>query len=354
MIALVDVEAELALFTEGIAGQYYHIKPASEFSSRRIELPPDQAALAMDTVYVPESMDHPDPSAYRVVVMQQLGLREFGTLTFNIGVARARIPALAELEMPTHRVRESDFSVFFQHVELPRVLSRLFTCCERARVVARLLVRYPGLERHLRRFRDVQHAGYLPFAITDLPALIDAFDVAADGLHRDLLVDATGLLEPALARLDRLLQSGADVYDAAAIAFDLYQRWTTELDYPAAEILDEQRNVPEDALEWMQREARLEDWEESLESMEQSLQLQMPEGAEVDAVASDNLEDASIREQQIDIRSLSDERDNLKRRLDMERSAIRDALGPVKPTARSYRYDEWDYLHHRYLRHFCR
>ncbi|MFV2090691.1 MAG: nitric oxide reductase activation protein NorD, partial [Pseudomonadales bacterium] len=29
-------------------------------------------------------------------------------------------------------------------------------------------------------------------------------------------------------------------------------------------------------------------------------------------------------------------------------------LGPVKPTARSYRYDEWDYLHHRYLRHFCR
>ena len=38
----------------------------------------------------------------------------------------------------------------------------------------------------------------------------------------------------------------------------------------------------------------------------------------------------------------------------MERAAIRDGLGPMRPLARSYRYDEWDYLNHSYLRHWCR
>ena len=65
MVALVDVEAELALFPEGIAGRYYHIKSTSEFSGRRIDLPPDEAAVALDTIYVPDTMDSRDPAAYR-------------------------------------------------------------------------------------------------------------------------------------------------------------------------------------------------------------------------------------------------------------------------------------------------
>jgi nitric oxide reductase NorD protein len=356
MLALVDVEAELALFTEGIAGRYYHIKSTSEFSGRRVELPPDEAAVALDTVYVPDTMDSSNPAAYRVVVMLQLGLREFGTFNFNLETARVRIPALTALEVPSHRVRESDFTLFFHHVALPGLLRRLFSCCERVRVVAGLLARYPGLQRHLADFREEQHAGFQPQAVNDLAALMDAFDLATDGLPESLLIDTTDLLEPSLALLDNLRKPQADVYDSAGIAYELYETWTGELGYPSAEALTEELEVTEDGLEWMQREARLEDWEESLKKMEDNLQmqLQMPEGAEVDAIAADDLEDASIREEQIDIRSLSDDRDNLKRRLDMERSAIRDALGPVKPMARSYRYDEWDYHHHKYLRHWCR
>ena len=44
MIALTDVEAELTLFAEGISGNYYHIKPVSEFSSRYLTLPEETAA----------------------------------------------------------------------------------------------------------------------------------------------------------------------------------------------------------------------------------------------------------------------------------------------------------------------
>ena len=38
MIELAEVESRLALFAEGIAGRYYHIKPSSEFASRRLAI----------------------------------------------------------------------------------------------------------------------------------------------------------------------------------------------------------------------------------------------------------------------------------------------------------------------------
>jgi len=354
MIALVDVESELTLFAEGIAGRYYHIKPTSEFSSRQIELPADRATMAIDTVYVPDEMSYTDSAAYRVLVMLQLGHREFGTFHFDIETATARIPDLARLDGPERRVRESDFSVFFRHVTLPAILQRLFYTCERTRILSRLLARYPGLGRHLSRYRDFQHQTQDELFVSGFLELLEAFDLAADGVNGDLLVDGTGLLEPALLALDALREPDRDVYDSAALALGIYQAWSnlfalSETDPAAAE-----HRLDEDALEWLQREARMEDWEESLNQMDQSLHLEISEGTEVDAAQVEDLDDATIREEQIDIRTLTDDRDNLKRRLDMERSAIRDALGPVNPESRSYRYDEWDHLHHQYLRHWCR
>ena len=352
MIALVDVEAELALFAEGIAGRYYHIRPTSEFSSRHIELPADQAAMATDTVYVPDELAHSDRAAYRVLVMLQLGQKEFGTYLFNMGQALERIPVLATLEHPEQRIRESDFSVFFRHVPYPALLKRLFSACERVRITARLLNRYPGLKPHLLRFRGHQ-SGELPgLPISNFAELLEAFDLAADGVSPGFLDDATGLLAPVLTELETLKQPAPDVFDAASLALRIYLSWTSL--FAVQEIPGTPLTLDDDALEWMQREARLEDWEEALDAMDQSLQLELSEGTEVNARQEDELDDASIREEQIDIRSLTDERDNLKRRVDMERSAIRDALGPVSPNARSYRYDEWDYLHHQYLRHWCR
>ena len=50
MIELTSVESRLALFAEGIAGRFYHIKPTTEFNSRRLTLASDQAALTNDTL----------------------------------------------------------------------------------------------------------------------------------------------------------------------------------------------------------------------------------------------------------------------------------------------------------------
>ena len=357
MVALIDVEAALTLFAEGIAGSYFHIKPASEFGSRQFDLREEQTAMAADTVYVPDELDYPDSAGYRVLVMLQLGQKEFGTYRFQLATATTRIPALADLPTPAARMRASDFALFFAHAPHPGFLKRLFLDAEQVRISARLLERYPGLARHLTRYRQHRFADLTAAGgsvlIDDAFGLMEAFGLAADGFPREQLDDATGLLAPSLAALDTLTSEQADVYDAASVALEVYLACRDLL--PSADALAELPAIPDDdALEWMQREARLEDWEDNLDKIDQILQIELPEGSEVDAALVDALDDAGIRQENIDIRALSDERDNLKRRLDMERSTIRDALGPANPATRSYRYDEWDHLGHRYLRHWCR
>ena len=84
------------------------------------------------------------------------------------------------------------------------------------------------------------------------------------------------------------------------------------------------------------------------------LTVEMLEDEGIDALQRDNMGEGDIREEAIDLRSLKNERDMQSRRIDMEHSAIRDALGENRTGTRSYRYDEWDYLTHRYLPRWCR
>ena len=353
MVALIDVESALTLFAEGIAGEYYHIKPTSEFGSRQFTLEDDQTAMAVDTVYVPDELDYPDAAAYRVLVMLQLGQKEFGTYRFALATAIERIPALAELAAPDARIRASDFALFFAHAPHPGVLKRLFLACELRRITARLLTRYPGLTGHLTRYRQHRFDLTGAFPIDDVFSLIDAIELVANGVPASAMDDATGFAEPALQALDRMQSEDADVYDAAAVALELYLSCLPLLPPPDA-MAELPATSEEDALEWMQREARMEDWEESLDQIDQTLFLEMLEESEVEAGNADALENATLRDENVDIKALSDERDNLKRKIEMERSSVRDALGQATPGTRSYRYDEWDHLGHRYLRAWCR
>ncbi|MGE0624577.1 MAG: nitric oxide reductase activation protein NorD [Pseudomonadales bacterium] len=353
MVALVDVESALTLFAEGIAGRYYHVKSTAEFSSRRFDLDTSSSAIAPDTLYVPEQIDYPDGAGYRVLVMLQLGQREFGTFRFDMATARRRLPTLEHLGVPEPRPRESDYALFFRHVPHPALLKRIFLAVEQIRIVSRLLERYPGLAAHRQRFRDHRYPADAVLPVDDLAGLLLALELTAEGVPPSRLDDATGLLAPALSRLDTIRASAADVFDAAALALDLYLAWSPLLPGTAFDTVPSGQNL-EDALEWMQREARLEDWEQALDDLDQSLLIELPEGTEVDMAQVNELQDAGLRQTDIDLKALTDERENLKRRVDMERSALADAMGTAKPEARSYRYDEWDHLGHRYLRHWCR
>ena len=111
MVDLADVERPLALFAEGIAGRYCHLKVGDEDAADR------------GGVYLPATIDLFEDEAlnsaiYRLRVLVQLGFREFGTFAFDIHRARARIPALAARPLPSAH-RESDLTVFFNHFDTP-------------------------------------------------------------------------------------------------------------------------------------------------------------------------------------------------------------------------------------------
>ena len=110
----------------------------------------------------------------------------------------------------------------------------------------------------------------------------------------------------------------------------------------------------DETMGWLQREVRLEDWDEELADLEGEIAAmefsELTAGEEVRAGGGAR-DDGELREVGIDLVA---ERDRLKRRIDMERSSVRRALGDDRGDVASFRYDEWDYHNGVYLRAWCR
>ena len=304
MVDLADVERPLALFAEGIAGRYCHLKVGDEDAADR------------GGVYLPATIDLFEDEAlnaaiYRLRVLVQLGFREFGTFAFDIHRARARIPALAARPLPSAH-RESDLTVFFNHFDTPPVARTLFHVIELARVEAQTLRRYPGARKYQ----------------------------VALAPHRDAPID---FLRPVI---DRVCAADATVYDTAEAVIECYDM----LDVDAEEA---GRGVFPGQMEWAQREARLEDWERELDDAEARLAaMEVAELAGGDEVkVGEGKGDGDTRDVG---RDLVRARDDLQRRVDSERSALRHRLGETPLDVRSFLYDEWDYLERRYRKGWCR
>lgn len=354
MTSLADVEEPLALFAEGISGRYYHIKPVAEYSGNRMVFDPARGALTSDALLLPETFEMDDAACYRVLALEQLSVVEFGTLDFSVSQARHRIPALANLDDAVTTDRASDLERFFSHVDHPYLLSRLFALCERTRLNAHLRHQYPGITRH----QDALHAKLRqsapPGGTSSLAAILDG--LAYRVLGGQSAAFASHPLAGALLRaMSGVAHVDADVFDSARAAWECYELCMTSTRVLEAETGEGDTDALEDATSWLQREVRLEDWEEDLKQMN-GLILAAETAEAEEAVAADveALADGDIRPADLDLRTLSNERDVLARRLDMERATIRDAVGRPRPEARSYRYDEWDYLNHTYRLRWCR
>ena len=148
-------------------------------------------------------------------------------------------------------------------------------------------------------------------------------------------------------------ESAATVYDSVAALCGHYEGVLAHYEL----VESSYRETDESLVDWLNREQRVEEWEEELEDineqLSQSMAMEIPTGQEEEAVYGD-AGDGSQRQIDLDIKELKDERDTLKRRVDMERSAVAHALGKSQGDARSFRYDEWDYLNRAYLRAWCR
>ena len=353
-VKLADIEAPLALFTEGIAGRYLHLRSREEFGPNpRLNIDLSATAQTHDSVFLPEQIATEQPSAYRVLVMQQLGQRECGTFRFRLTEALERVPELAtRYSQPADfSPRTGDYRLLFDCFSLPALAEKLFLLFEHMRIQGHLLRAYPGLARHLISYQSQQ--------LQQLEIKTDLLGVAEAWLLGES-IDPMTANDPIWSDLYHRLHDHAQqlehtVYDSVAQLCSCYdgvlEQYETATDHEFAK-------SSESLVDWLNREQRLEDWQEELEQMQEQLDAHgstaplMP-NEDVEAVPGD-AGDGGIREPDLNIVDAKDQRDNLQSRVDMERSSITHALGPDKTQARSYRYDEWDYLNHQYLRAWCR
>jgi hypothetical protein len=344
MAQLAACEDTLSLFTEGIAGRYFHIKATDEFAnSRRLIFDSARAAQSSDAIYLPEQVDAPDHSCYRVLVMEQIGLRECDTFSFRMERGLELIAELRDryLEPRGTSARTGDYQLLFGCFPQSGIAAELFNMLEKARVQGYLLRTYPGLQRHLRAYHD--------HLLLQEPVDEDPFNCGYRHLWGDPLPNPIwlGLTEV----LDQLSRPQTTVYDSVTWLCRLYDG--VAANYVIAET-GPYGPEEETLTDWMNREQRVEEWEDDLRKLDaQVLAVEMLEAEQLDAERGDTTEGA-VREAEVDLKSLADERDTLKRRIDMEKSSVQHALGPDRTAARSYRYDEWDYLQRRYLTHWCR
>ena len=352
MARLVDVDRVLALFAEGIAGRPYHIKSGSEY---RGEDAGNHARSGLGggarhdarSIYLADAIDDFADDAlnhamYRLEVLVQVGFREFGTYRFNIDVARQRVAGLAVAKAASDR--ESDFGLFFGSFTHPDVARALFRAIETARVQAAVVRRYPGAGRYRQALIDRRNATYAGTLETGVLAEIERLEAALDGVAA-----ADSALFPLAVDV---LGPGADVYTSAKVTHGCYE---------ALRLTEQERAVTaatdaEPSLEWLQREARLEDWDEELANLEGDIAaLEFAELASGDEVRVGDAEGEAGEPREIGT-DLVVERDQLKRRIEMERSSVRRALGEERDHegTTSYRYDEWDFHKGTYLRGWCR
>ena len=335
MIALADVEQPLALFAEGMNGAYLHIK-----ASDALNAGPADAAQTRDTLYLPEAIDAAEPGIYRALALQQIARREFGGIGFDLSTAYARLPTLDRLPRRETAARPSDRWLFHHHFPNPRLAAELLEAFERVRIDAAMCRAYPGIRPHLTACnRFLQRSALATSPITRSLLRFQLGQSAADSFGQILHPLAKGLLAP-----------DADIYDAAAATQSAFLLLGTE---PGG-ALDDELEIEATAAEWTEREARLEDWEEELRKADgHLLAVEMLESEQLEATRTEG-GGGEIRVDELDIKRIKSERDQLARRIGLERSAVRDALGGENAGARSYRYDEWDFQRHGYRRNWCR
>ena len=336
----------VALFAEGIAGRPVHIKSLVEFAGDPVLTAGDGIGANHDgdAVYLPEQIEHfsdegLNGALYRLATLDELGFREFGTYRFDIETARRRVPWLAANPSATPLLRHSDLTVFFHSFARPSIARALFRVIEAARVRTAVSRRYPGTRRYRRSL-----ANHLADRWTEPITEFSELDTLGAAL---LGVDVESRLFPLAADV---LTPIADVYTSAAATVACYEALGIGQD-PEGETAE---RTKETTMEWLQREARLDDWDEELADKDaQIAALEFAElaAAEETRVANSSGQDGDTREVGA---GLVAERDQLKRRIDMERSSVRRALGDGHDRAASFRYDEWDYHTSTYLRGWCR
>ena len=365
-VDLLDVERRIALFAHAITGSAYEVRAAETFTGDEVAVRHDRAMLSSKALYLPASISthadhHINRRAYRLLSLHQLGYREFGTFEFRLADAARYSPALSDRIGEYGVVRESDLDVFYGCFPVPALTRVLFRIVEAHRIDSRMLHAYPGIRSDHQREAAAELSRRPPLGfITDLRDILESTLRFTLGAPEEGLValDTTRVVSPVLSSLATVRIRDADVYastDAVATIYALLEAdGLIPAEQAAIEVVQEvaeQRPAFHGAppTEWLQREDRLDDWDEELQGLDATIAT-----SAIDAEAG-IAEAGAERPPDVDVRRLTDERDTLARRMEMERNSIRHALGhDDKPPSHSFLYDEWNMHGQNYLRGWCR
>ncbi len=365
-VELLDVERRIALFAQAITGSAYEVRSSETFTGDEVIVRHDRAMLSSKALYLPPRIAtnadrQINRRVYRLLSLHQLGYREFGTFEFRLATAADSSPLLAGRIGAAELVRESDLDAFYGHFAVPALARALFQTIEAHRIDCRMLVAYPGVRGDHQRETATELERRQPLVfIADLRDILEGalrFTLGVP-LHSLVEIDATGIVGPILESVVAVRNEGADVYATAGAVAAIYELLDASGLMPAASASGNavaEIEVPrpeihgEPPTEWLQRENRLDDWIEELEGLDAMI---ATSASDAEAGMS---EAGAERPPEIEVRRVTDQRDTLSRRIEMERNTLRHALGhDDKPASHSYLYDEWDFHAQRYLRGWCR
>jgi len=372
-VELLDIERRIALFAQAISGSAYEVHALEAFTGTGVVDRHAGAMLSSKALYLPSRIAtnadrQTNRREYRLLSLHQLGYREFGTFDFRIAVAIERSPPLARRAAPAaaaQLVRESDFEAFYSLFPVPPLARLLFGLIEAHRIDVRMLVAYPGVrgDHHREAATELRRRQLLEH-IADLHDVLEAVLRFTLGEPLAALVarDATGVAAAVFTLAAAVQDQAADVYTtthavaliyAALEAAGLSPTPIIGLVNPNADdarvTIERPAMHGEPPTEWLQREDRLDDWTEDLAGLDATIAT-----SAVDA-QSPIAQAGAERPPEIEVRRLTDERDTLARRIEIERNTIRQALGLDGNAAGvSFLYDEWDSHAQKYLRGWCR
>lgn len=235
-VELSDVQHVLSLFAQGITGRTLPIQPldTSSSDSRPSRIATDDACLCL-----PAEVDHftsrrRNFGAYRIEVLRQIGDLEHGALSFKLDTASTRMPsshasvlhrALANRSMPTpHGKPVPDLECLFSAWHRPALLRLVFGTLEAMRIDATIRRRYPGAKADLDRvLRHALSGRPSLHALNAAAALVEGLVQFSLGLERAVVEseDETGLQASLLDAAAIVLGEHARVDDSVHAALDI-------------------------------------------------------------------------------------------------------------------------------------
>ena len=339
MTTLGELERGLALFSQGIVDRIPIFQPQTGSTSSFANAHGYELVLPAEVNCFEESEANRDVYLWRV--LQQLAFRLYDTIGFSIVVANRHIPEL-DIDKPPPTPRATDLERFYHHFPDPQLAERLFYILEEARVTHLLGIDYPGSLK----LRDLNQE--YEIASADIQ---DHSNLPQLSLLKIALQSPNKLSSDTKALIGDLFESTSNVYSSARATVRYYASVSQELTGGESVESDASMEISI-ALPSLQRIARLDEWEKELQDSDAEL-LALSFGEEqalANQSESDDAIEGTIRET---VAETQTKRDQLKRKVDMEKSLLTQIGRATNLEHPHFRYDEWDYLNSQWLRRWC-